>query len=445
MQAQGRVQFFDVEEFEIISDYFYEVGKISEALEVLEMASEQHPYASHVLFKKVQVLTLANKTDEAQEVLGKLENMAPESYDLFMARANLYSRLGHHHKAIQQYRKAARNSDSPEEVFHLIGLEHQISGNYQQAVKFFKQSLEIFPDDELVIYNLGLCYDLMDEVTEGIRYFESLTDLSPYSESIWYHLGMLYAKDDQAEKAIWALDYAILIDEFFAAAYFEKARILEKTYRYQEAINTYFATFEFDPASGFAYYKIALCYLQQHHPKKAEIYLTKALQEDEELEDAYYELALLKDEQEEWSEAVHNIRKALALEPTFWQYRITSAEIYKRAGLLDEAIEVYRELIKESEAEARIYIDYAELLFDMCDFDGGMDVLYEGVNRFKDNSLINYRLAGYLFAIKEEDEGLIYFKKAYQIDPEARLFFFDIFPQLKDNYRLRSFLAATEG
>src|SRR5690606_2706656 len=123
--------------------------------------------------------------------------------------------------------------------------------------------------DEISIYNIALCFDLLGKTNQGIVYFNKFVNINPYSETAWYHLGILYAKKKEYNQAVKAIDYALLIDETFMAAYYEKARILERTYRYQEAANTYEESFEFDGPTGYSYYKIGLCYLKMHKPQKA--------------------------------------------------------------------------------------------------------------------------------------------------------------------------------
>ncbi len=440
MQAEGKVRFYDLEEFEMISDYFYEIGKVQRALDVLGLAQDQHPYAGSLKLKRIQYLTAADKTREATRLLSEIESTMVDSYDLFMARAALLSKTGNHQKAIEQYRQAINLTEFPEDVYHLLALEFQLVGAFDKALKYLKLTLEVFPDDEIALYNLALCYDLSEKEEEAISYLEEFIDVNPYSEIAWYHLGIMHTKLGDLKEALRSYDYAILIDEYFSAAYYEKARVLEQEYRYMEAAETYLASFEYEGASGYGYYKIGLCYLRLHKEDKAESYLSKAIQEDPDLEEAYYELALIKDEKENWSEAVFLICKAVELDPENWQFRHSSALIHRRAGKLDEAAVIYQNLIKDGFYDGNTFTEYAQLLFDMCEFDEGMAILYKALELMPESGAIHYQLAGYLFTIKESDEGGIYLKKALQLDPGGKSFFLSLFPWLKENQAVATHL-----
>lgn len=433
MVKNNHVLFFDVDEFEALSDYYFESGRVDDALKVVEMGDTQHPANSSFTVRKAQYYTATDQINQAEEQIAKLESISPGSFDLFMARAAINSKKGNHQKAIQFYKQALQHAEFPEDVWPMMAIEYQLLGNFDLALKYLKLALDINADDEIAVYNIALCYDLLEKPKEGIVYFKKFIDLNPYSEIAWYHLGILHAKKREYEEALRSVDYAILIDETFIAAYYEKARILERTFRYQEAAETYESSFEFDGPTGYSYYKMGLCFLKMHKDTKAHSYFTKASQEDPDLDEAFYELALLNDENREAPEAIFHITKALELDPDNWDYLFTSADIHKRGGLLNEAEIIYKELIFKGFEEPQVYIDYAELLFDLCEFEQGMDLLYRGIEMNPESAEMHFRLSGYLFTLSENDEASIYFQKALKLDPDRRKFFFELFPKLEEN------------
>lgn len=445
MLKKRELWFFDVQEFEAISDYYYQTGRLRKAIKAAEIASQQHPYCSTFVARKAQYFTANDNLKKARQELNKLESMEPESFDLFMAQATLFSKEGKHHKAIGLYKQAMKKADFPEDVWPIIAMEYQMSGNYEMAFKYLKITLEDNPDDEIAIYNIALCFDLLDKSGEGIKYFKKFIDKNPYCEIAWYHLGILSAKEKLYNDALQAIDYAILIDEFFTAAYYEKARLLERTYRYREAADTYLQSLEYEGPTGFSYYKIGMCYLNMHKDEKALTYFTKAIQEDPDLDEAYYELSLLKDEDKSGPESIYYINKALELNPDSADYLFVSAEIHRRAGLLNEAEIIYQKIIELGHIDPDVFIEYAELLFDLCEFEEGMDVLYQGVQLNEGSADMNYRMAGYLYILRESDEADIYFKKALELDADRKNHFFNLFPKLKSHSAIQRILGKRKG
>ncbi len=430
MLKQGDVWYFDVQEIEAISDYYYDTGRLSKAIQAVQVGSDQHPSSPNFLLRKAQLYTAGNQLEEAEAALNSLEKMQPESVNLYMARAAYFSKSDQHQKAILFYKRAMRIAEFQEEIWPLLAMEYQVVGNYELAQKYLRLTLQENPQDEIAIYNLALCFDLLDNSEEGIRYFSRFVDKLPYSEVAWYHLGILQAKEKLYDEALVSIDYAILIDEYFTAAYYEKARILEKTYRYKEAIELYDISIENEGPTGYAFYKIGMCQMNLHNEEKAISYFTKATQEDPDLDEAFYELALLKDEMNSGAEAMHHINQAIKINPDNSDYLYVAAEIHRRSGMLNEAELMYEKLITLGHIDPDIFIDYAELLFDLCEFEQGMEILYQGVQLNPESAEIHYRLSGYLYTLQESDEANIYFKKALKMDPDRRMFFFQLFPNL---------------
>jgi tetratricopeptide (TPR) repeat protein len=218
---------------------------------------------------------------------------------------------------------------------------------------------------------------------------------------------------------------------------------LEQEFRYQEAADTYQETFKYEGASGYGYYKTGMCFLRLNKATKAESFLYKAIKEDPELEEAHYELALVKDELKQWPEAIHLINKAVKLDPENSEYRHSSALMHRRAGKLDEASIIYQKLIADKYFKASTFTEYAQLLFDLCEFEEGMNVLYKAIELLPESGQLQYQLAGFLFNIKKEDEAKIYLQKALLLDPGGQSYFLSLFPWLKDNAQVQLVLKSS--
>ena len=441
MLSDETVRYYDVDQFEALSDYFYDMGKINKALLVVQMAAEQHPGAANFMARKVQFLTAANKTQEAKKAMEELERVAPDSFELHMSRASLQSKQHNHQKAIYHFKQALKHTEYPEDVWPLIAMEYQLLGQPAKAISFLKRTLAANPEDEVGLYHIATCYELLENFDEGAHYFEKFVDQNPYSEIAWYQLGVMNEKIDEHEKALQAFEYAYLIDEWFMAPYFEKAKILEYHFRFDEALKVYELALESDEESSYIFYRMGLCYLRLHRRLKAESFFTKAIQYDPDFEEAYLELALLKDEDEDWSQALFYAQKLLELDEDDTEFLQLNASIHRRAGRLEEAEIFYERMAERGYSEADLYIDWAELLFDMCEFDNGMQVLYEGIALNPESADMHYRLSGYLYTMQEFDEATIYFKKALVLNAEKRILFFELFPQLKQNRTLQNLVA----
>jgi predicted Zn-dependent protease len=125
--------FFDVEEFEQITDYYFHKGKNKSALEVIELASSQHPMSAIFPIKRAQYLTAYDKMDEAIRELDKAAALEPNSYDMLVARSHIFAKQGKHSRAVSLLKKALTAAEEPADVHALLAEQYQYIGNNEES------------------------------------------------------------------------------------------------------------------------------------------------------------------------------------------------------------------------------------------------------------------------------------------------------------------------
>jgi tetratricopeptide (TPR) repeat protein len=432
MLNQGEEYFFDVEDFEQISDYYLQYGKEKQALRALNIAIGQHPFSAELLIRRAGVFLDVQKLKDAHNDLLQAESLDPENADLLMTRAEWHSKRGQHNKAIQKLKKAADILGSFEEVNILLAQEYLELANYRKAAEYFKQVLLDDYDDGSALFSLSFCYDMLGKNNELIVFLKKFIDDNPYSEIAWHQLGLVYQKDKQYEKAIEAFDFACLIDEFFSASHYEKARAYELLGRYDKAIDIYNDLLEIEDFNAYAYLRIGMAYREMGKNAQAKRYFDKANREDPDMEDILLNIVNLHEEEEEWREAVYFVRKLTKLSntPGFLFY---SALIHHKAGLIDEAIEILMDLFKRDDCAPEVHLMYSDLMFELERFTDGIDVLYLGIESFPDNAEIYLRLGIVLFQLNDIDQSHIFLKRAIDLDRPMVDEFMDTFPDIKND------------
>ena len=130
-------------------------------------------------------------------------------------------------------------------------------------------------------------------------------DDHPYSYTAWYNLGCVQSKLELYEKALDAFDFAIVINEEFTTAYFNKANALYNLERYNEAISVYKETFSLEKPEALTFYYIGECYERLEDYRKAKINYNKAIQLNPDLADAWMGIGIVLDNQNLRTEGIH--------------------------------------------------------------------------------------------------------------------------------------------
>ncbi|HMQ42801.1 MAG TPA: tetratricopeptide repeat protein, partial [Mariniflexile sp.] len=280
MLKTNHVLFFDSEEFENIIHHYLNQGKIALAKKAIKLGLDQHPSSINLRLFKVEIYVFEDKLVEADTLLNELYRLDPTNEEIYIQKANIFSKKDEHEQAIEVLKKALELTDDVVDLYSLIGMEHLFLDQFEEAKTFFIKCLEEDVEDYSALYNVIYCFEFLNEVEGAIDYLNAFLDKNPYCEVAWHQLGKQYYTLRNYKKALAAFDFAIISDDTFVGAYLERGKVLEKLKRFEEAIENYSITLELDEPSSFALLRIGFCYEKLKNDDLAVQYFYKTVHED---------------------------------------------------------------------------------------------------------------------------------------------------------------------
>ncbi|MFK8285058.1 tetratricopeptide repeat protein [Capnocytophaga canis] len=327
MLKKNHISFFDVDEFEEIVEYYLELGKMTKAKHALLIGRNQHPSASSLKLFEIEVMIFEDNLQQASHLLAELEAVEPYNSEVYVQKANLYSKLNDHEKAIELLKFALPLTDDLVDIYALIAMEYLFIENYEKAKKYFRKCLMEDIEDYMSLQQLLFCYDILEENDEAISFLNAYLDRNPYCEVAWHYLGKQHLIKENFTEALHCFNFAIASDDTFTGAYFEKAKVLEKMQDYIQAIENYKITLTLDDASPLTYLHIGRCYEKMNDCLMAERYYLKAVHEDPQLSKAWVTLSDFYYKQKNYEKALKYINKALLIEDDNFHYWRRMGEI----------------------------------------------------------------------------------------------------------------------
>lgn len=441
MLEEHREQYFDVEQFERIVEYYMNMGYFKEALRVIDMALRQHPSNTMFPIRRVQNYIELDMADEAGEALNFAEAVNPNNAELLMARGQIAQMQDDDNAAIKYFKAALKYTDEPYEVHTLLAELYDEMGQYELAIRHYKEMLKLEPDDEYTLYSISNCFEMVYDADKQRDFFEKFTNANPYNEHGWFHLSTAYWRMDQTDRAIWALDFALVIDESFTAAYYEKARLLEREERYSEAIATYEASLQNDDPRGYCYFRIGNCYRNIGQIENAKRNFINAIQVDADLDEAHFELSLIYMDSGRLFDASKHIEKCIEIVGDNANYYLIAADIYRKMSNYEKAEETYIKVIDELKfKESDAFIDFAELLLDMDRIDEAFAVLEKGLEIKPNDFDLNAVYIGYLIIVEDFNEAYARLKTALDRKLKIEYLIYHYFPHLETDQQLQEFI-----
>jgi len=406
---QGKEPYFDVEDLELILDYYLDTGSFEQTKTALDVAQNIHPLAFTFKIKEVQLDIAMKDYTRAEAKLNHLEGLNMRSTELLIARATILMHRGATEKGLQLLDEALENAEDPIEVLQMIADTYLSQGDYPRAINTLVQWCRMEEEelDEGAIYQLAMCLDFTNEYDRAIAIFQSLTEREPYNPLLWYQLGAFYLRLDNESKALEMFQWTITADESFHAGHFEMGRIYERKEEYINALTAYKQSVNEDLPSGYVHFRIGM----------------------------------LEAELGSLNEALRQFDQAIALEPDMDDVHLERAMTFMELERYEEAIRDYKKVWLDEAYGSEDVLDFVECLIELDHLGQAIAILYDAVDRFPEVLQFRLVLAGYLFASDDMVSAKAVLDDLHLNRDELRTLFAEYFPDLLEIPIVASILA----
>ena len=434
MKESKENYFFDVGDFENLFDHFLEQGEFNQATEVLELSNDQHPLATSLMIRKAQLNIVKGQLNDALTLLNKVEKIEPFNVDLLIIKANVFSQMHQHEKAILYYGKALEHQPGNEtEIMLDMAMEYQELMQYEKSILMLASLLDNDPENEIALHEIAHCYERIEEVSDGIEFFHTFLNDHPFSATAWFNLGDLFARQDMAEKAIESYDFAISIKEDFAHAYFNKASVYANEGDYKNALDHFIECSHHEGSNPLTYCFIGECFEKLADYNMALHYYDKVLEIDENWSDAWMGKAAVFVLMNEDKKALPAIQKAIELIPENAEYWNFAAKLYARLKKDEDAVLAFEKLLDIDAENIDVWLDYASYFDNLGETTNAVEIMMEGLSFHGENAIFNYRMTALLLKSGNEPEALIFLGEALLGDYDAQHLLFDYFKEAINN------------
>ncbi len=423
------VYFFDAEDFEEIIHHYLNNGKISLGKKAIQIGLEQHPNSMELKLLQVEVLAFEDKFDAAETLLDEIQTINAANEEVYIQRANIRSKQDKHQEAVNLLLEALDITDHSFDIHSLLGMEYLFMDNYEQAKLSFMRCVEIDDRDYSSLYNVVYCFEFLEDYDGSILYLNDYLDRNPYCEVAWHQLGKMYLAKKLYIEALTAFDFAVISDDSFIGAYFEKGKVLEKLGRYNEAIENYESTISMEDPTSYAFLRLGKCHEKLGNYDLAKYYYYHTVHEDPLLDKGWLAITDFHFRQKNYEKAIYYINKAINIDgenPKYWK---KAGKLYAAMYNWDEADFAYKQTVDLGNYELETWRNWAEVLNKIGDYNSAIQVLIQGLEFYPDNSDLTYKLAGIHLKNGDLDEAKSILSKAMKLDIDKLQLFEKEFPE----------------
>jgi tetratricopeptide (TPR) repeat protein len=440
MMKTNKVLFFDSEEFEDIILHYLDMGKVNLAKKALKLALDQHPKSTGLKLVQIEMYVYEDKLEIAEKMLNDLYAIEPTNEEIYIQKANIYSKRNDHSKAVELLTEALKYTDDFADVYNLIGMEYLFMDNLEMAKQNFKNCLEEDIEDQSALYNVVYCYEFLDQNQEAIEYLNKYIDQNPYSEIAWHQVGRLSYGLKNYDEAIRAFDFATYIDDEFVGAFMEKAKAFEKLKKYEEAIESYARTIELEDPTSYALLRTGKCYEKLGDKEKALHFYNKTVHEDPLLDKGWIAITDFYVRQKNYKKALYYVNKALGIDNLNRLYWKRFGSINNILNQFEEAEFGYRKAVENGDSHLDTWLYWVDVLLKIGEHKTCINTLLQASEYFSDEYEIEYRLAGLYFTIDDDKLGTYHLVNALHQNLKKNSILQELFPQIWDNKKVQKLI-----
>ncbi|MFD0835567.1 tetratricopeptide repeat protein [Mariniflexile aquimaris] len=440
MLKTNHVLFFDSEEFENIIHHYLNQGKIALAKKAIKLGLDQHPTSINLRIFKVEIYVFEDKLIEADKLLNELYSLDPTNEEIFIQKANIFSKKDDHEQAIAVLKQALELTDDVVDLYSLIGMEYLFLDKFEEAKEYFMKCLNEDSEDYSSLYNIIYCFEFLNQTEEAVAYLNEFLDTNPYCEVAWHQLGKQYYTLKNYKKALAAFDFAIISDDTFVGAYLERGKVLEKLKKFEEAIENYTITLKLDEPTSFALLRIGNCYEKLKNDELAVQYYYKTVHEDPLLDKGWIAITRYYNKKRNYQKALYYINKAINIDSENVIYWKLYSQINQRLNHFEEAERGFKKTLDLGNYELNTWLSRGDLLVKLGEPETAVDNFEQAVVFYPENAEIEYRLAGLYFSLNETDKGTFHLKNGLRYNAEYSFILEELFPEVTSKILVKNIL-----
>ena len=444
MLKTNHVLFFDSEEFENIIHHYLNEGKIALAKKAIKLGLQQHPTSVSLKLFKVEIYVFEDKLAQADELLNELYILEPHNEEIYIQKANIFSKKDNHLQAIDVLKKALELTEDAIDIYSLIGMEYLFLDEYEEAKTYFMKCLENDFEDYSALYNVVYCFDFLNQTEECIEYLNAFLDKNPYCEVAWHQLGKQYCDQKKYKKALTAYDFAIISDDTFVGAYIERGKVLEKLKRFEEAIESYSITLELDDPTPYALLRMGACYEKLNNNDLAVQFYEKTLHQDPSLDKGWIAITRFYIKKRNYQRALYLINKAINIDNDNVIYWKLYSQINQRLSFFEEAERGYKRALELGNYELSTWLSRGDILIKLGEPQAAIYNFEQAIDFYPENAEIEYRLAGLYFTLNETDKGAYHLKNGLKYNEEYTFILDELFPEIINKLYVKNLLKANQ-
>ncbi|MFD2679500.1 tetratricopeptide repeat protein [Bacillus seohaeanensis] len=348
-----------------LSEVFVEMDNEEKAIELLLTLSEQDPEYPRALLLLADLYQMQGLHEVSERKLVQAKQLLPNEEVIDFALAELYMELGRFLEAIRFYNSLLAGGTTEFAGVHIhqrLAEAYSVGGAFEEALKHYEKassnSLEIN-----TLFGYGFTAYQAGFYETAIEKFISVKELDPEYNSVYLLLAKAYEHEEKLKESFETVQEGISKDEFNKELYLFGGKIALKQALEEDAESLLRQSLALDPGYSEAAFTLnKLFFTNERYSDVLEI-INMLKAEGEEDPQIHWDSAKAFEGLEQYNDALNHYRTAYTYFKNHEGFLIEYGEFLIEEGLREEAIEIYKELLRQDPSN----VEWQEMIESLRD------------------------------------------------------------------------------
>lgn len=447
MKAGKSTKFLDIEDFEILIDYFIDNSQEIEALYACDLAIQYFPNAVNIIFSKAEILFQQQKYGQSIQLLDHLEDLDPAFLDAIMLKSEVLVAQKKPQDAASYLNAKLPLVGDKEKIDILLELSdvYDECGEYELIFDVLEKVLAIDCRNDEALHKISFWSDFAGLQEKSIRIFLDIIEKDPYNAIAWFNLGVAYQGVKNYKEAIEAYEYCVAIDDTFEFAYRNLADAYIRLRWYEKAIESLQKNLELGNPEDVLFEAIGHCYDKQKDFENARLYYRKAIQLNPSDDELYYKIGATYFKEHAFENAAKSFGVALNLNKEMPIYNVALANSLLELGA--EAMDVvtlFVQAIKLKPNSRQTWFSFLKALYKLEMYQDVMDELLIVEEIFQEKPEFVYIKVATLFKLGKTKEGILLLQHALALSMSKLKLLIELYPEILQRKDVANVVAAAK-
>ncbi len=352
------------------------------------------------------------------------------NFDAIMGQAAQHHQAGRLDHAAAGYQQVLNVIPRHPHALHLMGVIHMQKGDHESAIELLERAIGAANDNADFHADLGVALMSVGRSEDGLAHFRRAADLRPKSASDHYNVGLALVQLENLNEAAESFRRTVRLDPLLADAHMNLGLILLRQDMGEEAVQCLRKAVDLGPDNVVALTNLGTGLVGNGSAMDAIPILEKAVALDPSYSIGHFSLGNAHEEANSGDQSIGGLivaerhyRRALELNPRYFEATLNLGNILKFLGRLEEAEYQFRLGLDIRPDQSECLNNLAEVLVDQDRDDEAMD-LFQSIRGSGPQFLSVYHRLAHLWQSKGEFErGREVIEELRNIEPDSPIIF----------------------